>query len=253
MKNSFSIRPIECTVMAVLISFTLMITIAISGNSRKYSEQAECMSKLCKWGAVIHTINDANDGQLPLLRPEMSLYPNLLRCPTTHDDNERLGSRQLGGPTITYQLPNSSGVYYVDPNMIETASYGFNNWYFSASYPSPPFNTDDLRYITDVKNPENVPLMLDSMDLGSWPRETDPPPRYNGDPEILGYGEMRRFAIDRHSGGVHVLFADDSVRRIKVMDLWLLKWYRTFNTSGPWTPAGGMLPTDLPEWLREDN
>ncbi|MBN1803616.1 MAG: hypothetical protein JW837_00045 [Sedimentisphaerales bacterium] len=238
MKNSFSFRPIEFIVMAVLISFSLTITIAVSGNSRKYEEQAECMAKLCKWGAVIHTINDANNGELPLLRPEMSLYPNLLRCPTTHDDYT-----SLSGPVITYHLPD----------MIDTASYGFNYWYVSAPSVYPLPDVGGIRYIKDVQNPENVPLMLDSMAMGGWPRDIDQPPLYNGEQSFTSQNDMKKFAMDRHSGGVHVLFVDDSVRRIKVMGLWLLKWHRTFNTSGPWTPAGGMLPSDLPEWLREDN
>ena len=79
------------------------------------------------------------------------------------------------------------------------------------------------------------------------------PPSHNGDISPPSINSMQIFAMDRHSGGVHVLFVDDSVRRIKVMDLWQLKWHRTFNIAGPWTPAGGMLPSDLPEWLREDN
>jgi len=65
-----------------------------------------------------------------------------------------------------------------------------------------------------------------------------------------GYNEMQRVCIDRHEGGVNLLFMDGSVRKAGLKELWTLKWHRSFNTSGPWTKAGMAQPEDWPQWMR---
>ena len=46
------------------------------------------------------------------------------------------------------------------------------------------------------------------------------------------------------------VFLDWSVRKIGLKELWKLKWFRDFDTNGPWTRAGGVKPEDWPEWMR---
>ncbi|MHC4521519.1 MAG: H-X9-DG-CTERM domain-containing protein [Planctomycetota bacterium] len=62
---------------------------------------------------------------------------------------------------------------------------------------------------------------------------------------------MARCCIDRHKAAVNCLFMDGSVRRVGLKQLWTLKWHRQFDTAGPWTKAGGVQPTDWPEWMRD--
>lgn len=61
---------------------------------------------------------------------------------------------------------------------------------------------------------------------------------------------MNHFCIDRHGGAVNFLFLDGSVRKVGLKELWTLKWHRMYMTAGPWTKAGGVLPSDWPAWLR---
>jgi prepilin-type processing-associated H-X9-DG protein len=61
---------------------------------------------------------------------------------------------------------------------------------------------------------------------------------------------MGTCCLNRHDGYVNGLFLDWSVRRIGLKELWTLKWHRDFNTAGPWTTAGGVQPTDWPEWMQ---
>ena len=61
---------------------------------------------------------------------------------------------------------------------------------------------------------------------------------------------MRLVCIDRHSGGINSVFLDGSVGKIPLRALWKLKWHRNYNVSGPWTKAGGVVPTDWPVWMR---
>ncbi len=58
------------------------------------------------------------------------------------------------------------------------------------------------------------------------------------------FDKMKHFAMDRHGGGVNVLFADGGARKVKVKDLWDLKWHVGYPTGrgrqqseswwGPW-------------------
>ena len=47
-----------------------------------------------------------------------------------------------------------------------------------------------------------------------------------------------------------MLFMDWSVRKVGLKELWTLKWNRQFDTTGPWTKAGGVDPSSWPEWIR---
>jgi prepilin-type processing-associated H-X9-DG protein len=61
---------------------------------------------------------------------------------------------------------------------------------------------------------------------------------------------MRRVCFNRHDGFVNALFLDFSARKVGLKELWTLKWHRSYDTAGPWTLAGGVLPSDWPAWMR---
>ena len=47
-----------------------------------------------------------------------------------------------------------------------------------------------------------------------------------------------------------MLFRDWSVRKVGIKEIWTLNWHKQFDTSGPWTKAGGVQREDWPEWMR---
>lgn len=61
---------------------------------------------------------------------------------------------------------------------------------------------------------------------------------------------MEHHCIKRHDGFVNSSFLDWSVRKVGLKGLWKLRWHRRFDTSGPWTQAGGCVPEDWPQWMR---
>jgi len=65
-----------------------------------------------------------------------------------------------------------------------------------------------------------------------------------------GNNDMGRICINRHRGYTGCAFMDSSARKVGLKELWTLKWHRQFNTAGPWTLAGGVGPSDWPEWMR---
>ena len=59
-------------------------------------------------------------------------------------------------------------------------------------------------------------------------------------------GKMNRYAMNRHSQGVNCVFLDQSAQRIKIKELWSLKWHTQFDVHNKWT-----LPdVDWPDWIK---
>jgi prepilin-type processing-associated H-X9-DG protein len=96
-------------------------------------------------------------------------------------------------------------------------------------------------------------MFLDCSIRGSWADYDNTPPFWDG--HVLGSGNigedgMKPFCVNRHDGATNGLFADYSVRRIGLKELWTLKWHREYDTCGPWTKCGGVEPADWPQWMR---
>jgi len=116
-------------------------------------------------------------------------------------------------------------------------SYGLNLWLL----PDDPIYGPDLpagnlfkRY-SDAK--ASVPLLGDSVWVGSWPFSADRPPQdltgeqgYPGYPHGQGYF-MGRFCIDRHKMAINIGFVDSRVERVPLKELWFLQWHRTFTPN----------------------
>lgn len=106
---------------------------------------------------------------------------------------------------------------------------------------------------TDARGMAAVPAFADSWWWCAWPRANDEPPITEDDRSAFPCGcrnAMQRFCLPRHGRAVNVAFLDGAARRVGVKELWTLKWHREYDTSGPWTRAGGVESGDWPEWMR---
>ena len=65
--------------------------------------------------------------------------------------------------------------------------------------------------------------------MDAWPRETDVPSNDRENFQAGGTGEMRTVCVDRHKLTQNVLFADHSVRRVSLKQLWRLKWHKQYK------------------------
>jgi len=100
------------------------------------------------------------------------------------------------------------------------------------------------------KQANNIPLIFDSSWLYSYFDDTEgPPPSDNL--SIRYSGRSNTTCIDRHNGGINMVFMDFSASKVGLKELWTLKWHRQFNIAGTWTQLGGMQPEQWPKWLRK--
>jgi prepilin-type processing-associated H-X9-DG protein/prepilin-type N-terminal cleavage/methylation domain-containing protein len=84
----------------------------------------------------------------------------------------------------------------------------------------------------------SVPVFGDCNDLDSWPMSDgtkyDPTPSKGG--YITGTGDTKsakgdslgRFCLDRHPGGVNIVFLDGHARTVPLRELWQLRWNKSF-------------------------
>ncbi|MHC4365776.1 MAG: type II secretion system protein [Planctomycetota bacterium] len=250
----------ELLVVIGVIALLTSILMPVLGKARGQAKAVMCRSRLRQWGIVFKMYTDNNTSMLPsssTIWPEAleSFYDNnprdLACCPTAArgiSDGARhpfaAFSVPFGidsGSGETWWGPSGGGVYF---------SYGINGWVCN---PSPEVVINSLGLPTDnnwrtvnVKGSDNIPLLLDSMWIDSYPDTNNIPPPFDGD--IYGSGtkgskQMRFFCINRHAGFVNGVFLDFSVRRIGLKELWRLKWHRNSNVNGP--------SPEWPDWMKK--
>lgn len=248
---------IELLVVIAIIAVLMSILMPALGRARRQGQAMVCMSRLKSWGVIYKLYTDDNHGSFPLgwerndtdqwmiaLRPYYNDEWKMLLCPSA----VRL---VLGaGDSATWKAWDRTigGHQYI-------GSYGNNSWMDPMTKDRGARRREDFwRTTQNVVNASTVPVLGDSTWHDAWPRHTDVPVQ-----DLMDFGsgdkgaadEMNHFCIDRHHGWTHLVFADWSVRRVGLKELWTLRWNRGFDVNGPWTKAGGATEEDWPPWLRK--
>ncbi len=113
--------------------------------------------------------------------------------------------------------------------------YGLNLWLL----PDDPIYAPDFPktnfYMKYSDAQQRVPLLGDSVWVGSWPFENDTvPDDLTGEVGSYPHGEgyfMWRFCVDRHKKAINIGFVDSHVDRIYLQDLWIQKWHQNFKPN----------------------
>src|SRR5690606_24102259 len=101
-----------------------------------------------------------------------------------------------------------------------------------------------------AKGASDAPLMMEAAWFHVTPLPDDVPPAVEFSPTLGALSNMGMVAMNRHYGGINILFLDSSVRRVPLKELWTLKWHRTFDTNGPWSTNNGNQPA-WSDWMRK--
>jgi len=166
---------------------------------------------------------------------------------------------EAGNSHQAFNIDQAWGIFKGDQNGFSSGpngiagSYGLNGYLIrialDATFVREIPASYGYREFLEVPQGARVPVLMDGLRFDLFPIETDPPATdeyksWEGD------SRMARVCINRHRGSICSSFADGSVRKVGLKELWTLKWHRRFNTSGPWTRAGGVLSINWPAWIR---
>jgi prepilin-type N-terminal cleavage/methylation domain-containing protein len=267
---------IELLVVISIIALLMAILMPALNRVKNQAKTIMCQARLREWGLLFKLYTDDNNGYfnrgwdigetalwMNALRPYYKDNWDMLLCPTATRIMEN--SSDWGTFKATYrEIPTPGGGRYR-----YVFSYSISSWtnymhkdrdggrlqeWFWKSVNNNTAVVPGTRTLAGRRvSTNNIPVFGDATWHDAWPLDTDTPAEY---PDAFGIGnqgttgEINHFCINRHNGFVNLLFMDWTTRRIGLKELWTLKWHRAFDTAGPYTKAGGMLPSDWPEWLR---
>ncbi|MBN2182568.1 MAG: prepilin-type N-terminal cleavage/methylation domain-containing protein [Sedimentisphaerales bacterium] len=231
---------IELLVVIAIIMLLLAILLPAVKKIQCHVKAVVCQSNLRQWGTLTALYTDGNNGSLPpwvkFNFPDQDIFNintrKILFCPMAVKKTNNTPTGSTFEPWEHVEKQGSYGCnYYLanDPNMRDLS----------------PFVWVDSWNIYKLKNCNNIPLLLDSTYRVGIINELQGPPSEEFEERFI----TNSFCINRHYGNVNGLFLDWSVRKIGLKELWTLKWYKDYNTAGPWTRAGGVQPEDWPEWM----
>ena len=280
---------IELLVVIFVITVLMALLVPALRAARNQARKVVCRSNLRQCGATLAMYLEANEGFFPLgignaiwllrgVNPGEKIDPAV---PDT-DHRVRMGQAALcpmaTKPPADVNYGLTATIRYKDrtvwdifalaggafnawaiksPGPEFRGSYGFNYWLFGgwSGWEPTSFWRGRRHLVHDrglkvykLKQGSRIPLLLDASFFGGGPRHTDPPLLHHATPELVN--GWNYFCIDRHDGRLNGLFLDWSVREIGLKELWTLDWCPDFDTTGPWTRAGGVEHDDWPEWMR---
>jgi prepilin-type N-terminal cleavage/methylation domain-containing protein len=263
-RNGFTL--IELLVVIAIIALLMSILMPALERVRRQARGVGCKSNLHQWGLMFAMYCDENNGNFysgllqsfgrdvahgdwwrECMRP-LSKNTKMWLCPTArkHRSAASVDAMALAtDPYDAWRVPASHGG--------DVGSYGPNGWMCN---PPSGMNTlwgrgpaEDYWRTYHIKGAYNVPVFTEGWWVDGWPRDTDEPPAQGHRTPTIGGQEMRTLCVNRHGGAQYVLFADWSVRKIALKQLWTLKWHKSFDTANAWTKQGGVQPTDWPRWM----
>ncbi len=239
---------IELLVVIAIISLLMAILMPALSYVRKQASSTACQSNLRQMSlAMTLYTQDYDDMTMPMVdidKPgeywfhQLSPYlsaKGYKKDPQAHKE----GVMRVAFCPVTKRTENSSatmaaGTAYRSWLFMEgEGSYGLNLWLipddpiFGSGFPEANY----YKKYSDAKS--DVPLLGDSVWVGSWPDRDDIVPNdlNMGTGMARGNAMMGRFCIDRHNKAINIGFVDTRADRVYLEDLWTLKWHRRFKPN----------------------
>lgn len=259
---------IELLVVIAIIALLMSILMPALQRVKKQARTTACLANLRQWGLMFAMYTGDNDGYFfsgqyggqwtgsgrfwrLAMRP-YSKNEKMWLCP------QAAKHQAWGNPGGGGRLPQWSNEAWIvndSDGTSDVGSYGLNGWILN-----PPAGTTEVYGRTpvsdhwrtsNVRGANNIPVFFGMWWVDAWPRETDDPPSIGYRPsDTVNSNEMNRVCVNRHDGFVNGLFADWTVKKVGLKELWTLKWHKSYKINGRWTRAGNAQPDSWPPWMR---
>jgi len=232
---------IELLVVIAIIALLMAILMPALQRVKKQAQAVRCLANLKQWNIIFAMYMEENDGSF-FTGVGSNSYWWIRQLDIKYQDHESM--KIWFCPTATKPLFDENGSRGQQFNI-------FSAWgIFKRDDLGPENNiqSDNFWKSPRVRGASNIPLLVDALRFDLWPQELERPAEYED--AAWTDNHMGRCCLNRHEGFVNSSFCDSSARKVGLKELWVLKWHKRFNTSGPYTLAGGVQPTDWPEWIR---
>jgi prepilin-type N-terminal cleavage/methylation domain-containing protein/prepilin-type processing-associated H-X9-DG protein len=271
MKRRRAFTLIELLVVIAIIALLMGILMPSLQKARKIARATTCRSNVKQWGFIFQMYAQDHESRLPQsiagggltsqqaywMMATLSYYHDkkIRLCPATKIVRDQPVNRSHGGTLAAWGPfdPATADNWWAD---FDTGSYGLNEWCAcppagATSYWG--FAASDAWRTVDARGAARVPLFLDCVYIDVFPRaENTPlaqePPPYDWDNSWGDWGSqaLRLVCLDRHDGGINMVFLDGNVGKVPLRALWRLKWHRSFDVNNPMTQPDA----PWPDWLR---
>ncbi|UCF15346.1 MAG: hypothetical protein JSW59_18225 [Phycisphaerales bacterium] len=269
-RTEHGLSPIEATAVVAMALLVISILMPAMRKVKEQRDMTKCLANLGQWNPIISTYVEDNDGRF------FSGYGNdnswwvarLEDCHQSRMKNNLWFCPKAAKPLYdeqhnradSFSIFQAWGIYTKDfnghpdlsPDGI-AGSYGLNGYLLhneTATNPTSENGAQDGSSWGILSNhgAENIPLFVEALRFDVRPQKHEGPANI----ELAAWSgnQMARCCINRHVGFESVSFCDFSARRVGLKELWTLKWHRKFDTSGPWTKAGGVQTANWPQWIR---
>jgi prepilin-type N-terminal cleavage/methylation domain-containing protein len=279
-KRGFTL--VELLVVIAIIALLLSILMPSLQKARQHARTVVCKSNLKQWASVFTLYANDNQGHLPVgwmaysinnaEHPEY-LWPEAFRryyqnpkirlcpCATKPASEVKQGAIRPSSAAQAWGVFSNSDAEMWGATEGDYGSYGINGYIgdplLSAADSEYPVNARwvprTAYWRTIGAGNSTIPMMLDSIWMDIWPIETNKPSDFPFPEWVFNQyrghnsGGIIRSCILRHgSPKVNIVFFDSSVKDVVLMDLWYLKWFKTWDQSKVlWRIA------DYPDWMKK--
>jgi prepilin-type N-terminal cleavage/methylation domain-containing protein/prepilin-type processing-associated H-X9-DG protein len=271
LRQSRGFTLIELLVVISVIAVLMGILMPSLQKARKMAQATTCRFHLKEWGTIFHLYAADNENRLTQsiaggnLNAQEAYWivgtlpyyseKKIRLCPSTKVVRDEIVNRSHGGTLACWGPfdPGTTTDWWAD---FDTGSYGINDW---CSAPPPGattywgFPSKNAWRTVDAKGASRIPLFMDCVyvdvfpDTRDTPLDTEPPPyEWSNSWGDWNTNAMRLVCIDRHGGGINMVFLDGTTSKVPLRALWKLTWHRSFNTNNPRNE-----PTAAwPDWLQ---
>ena len=247
MSKRWAFTLIELLVVIAIIALLMAILMPALSYVRKQARSGACQSNLRQLCLAMNLYAlDHDDRTMPFShQPGMYWFHQMAPYLSAKDYKNNPEEHLEGVMKVTFcpmakrqDSPDASfyGSAYTSWRFMGgEGSYGLNLWLLPDDpiyAPEFPAGNFFMKY-SDA--PQRVPLLGDSVWVGSWPFADDTvPDDLSGETGSYPHGEgyfMWGFCVDGHKKATNIGFVDSHVERIYLEELWTQKWHRNFKPN----------------------